>query len=140
MENPTKLKVAVLALAGLSLLLATALAWSLWQSFLWRRTVDGTAQHAGWQWAMRSFAKGSRIIYDLSKVAADENVAPYDLGRREGPFEVWSPARFSGMSFQDNYADRKVLEAYNKQMREIYSNPEHYREEFGSSMKTNAQN
>src|SRR5437763_1688346 len=99
MQNPKTLKTMAIAFAGISLLLTGALAWSLVQNYYWRRAVGGVAHEAGWQWAMRSFAKGSRIIYDLSKVdvAVDESVAPYDSGRREGPFEVWTPDLWSGM-------------------------------------------
>ncbi len=49
-----------------------------------------------------------------------DNRAPEDSGRREGPFEIWTPGRMAGISSQGRYAYRKQLEAYNNQMREIH--------------------
>jgi hypothetical protein len=133
-------KILTLALTGTSLLLCSMLVWSLWQAHLWREAVNGVATEAGWQWAMRSYAKGIRIVYDVTEVelSVDYNVAPQDSGRREGVFEIWTPDRWVGTSSQQRYAQRRLLEAYNKQMREIHSNFKSYKTELGLSDSTNS--
>jgi hypothetical protein len=139
MNAPRTLRIMAIALTATLVLLFGVLGWSLWQAHLWREAVDGVAQEAGWQWAMRSYAKGGRIVYDVSGVqrGVDDNRAPEDSGRREGPFEVWTPDLWAGMSSQGRYAQRRLLEAYNHQMHEIHSNLKRYKTELGLSSSTN---
>ena len=79
-------------------------------------------------------------LLEFALEVMDALVEFMDLLHGPGPFEVWTPDLWSGMSFHDRYVHHKVLEAYNSQMREICSNPKRYKEEFGSSTKTNAPN
>jgi hypothetical protein len=141
MHTARTFKIMAFALAGTSLLLCGVVGWSLWQTHLWREAVDGVAGEAGWQWAMRSYAKGTRIVYDVTEVerGVDDNIVPQDSGRREGPFELWTPDRWVGTSSQQRYAQRRLLEAYNKQVREIHSNFKRYKTELGLSASTNTE-
>ena len=132
-------RIMAIGLTGCLVLLFGMLGWSLWQAHLWRQAVDGVAREAGWQWAMRGYAKGTRIVYDVSGLqkGVDDSTAPRDSGRREGSLEVWTPALWAGMSSQGRYAQRRLLEAYNDQMREIQSNFKRYKTELGLSSSTN---
>jgi len=64
MENPKKLKVAVIALSIVLGGALCALAWALWQNHWWRISVDELANEAGISWAMRSFRRGQLTLWE----------------------------------------------------------------------------
>ena len=121
MENPKKLKVAVIALSIVLGGALCALAWALWQNHWWRISVDELANEAGISWAMRSFRRGQLTLWESNPT----NDSPRFSGRRDGPFDIWLDDYHDGPA-PWHYAERKKLDAHNKQMRYMYDHPERF--------------
>jgi len=122
METSKKRKMAV-QLLGLALLASVVvLVWALWQNYWWRRSVDLVADEAGASWAMSSFRRGRLAIWEINST----NDFPRFSGRRDGPFEVWLDEYHPYMPAPWQYAERRKIEAHNRQMRYMYEHPERF--------------
>ena len=124
MEKPRKLKLAIIILSITLSVSLGLLAWTLWQNYWWRRSVDLLAEEAGSSWAMRSFRRGQLTIWQTDPT----NDSPRFTGHRDGPFEVWLDGYHDG-PVPWRYAERKKLEAHNRQMRYMYEHPQRFRPE-----------
>jgi hypothetical protein len=122
MDMPKKLKVAVIVLSTALLVSVGALAWTLWQNYWWQRSVDLVAHEAGASWAMSSFRRGHLALWEINPT----NDFPRFSGRREGPFEIWLDEYRTGLPAPLHYAERKKIEAHNRQMRHMYEHPERF--------------
>jgi phage repressor protein C with HTH and peptisase S24 domain len=120
-----KRKALTLALAIALLASLGALAWALWQIHWWRWTADLLADEAGSSWAARSFRKGQFTIWELDPT----NDTVRFSGRKDGPFEIWLSDYHAEMPSPWQHAERKKLEAHNKQMRYMYDHPERFKRE-----------
>ena len=118
MEYPRKLKLAVVVLTVALGVCLCALMWAVWQNHWWRRSVDLLADEAGSSWATRSFRRGQLTIWETNPT----NDSPRFSGRRDGAFEVWLDGFHDGPK-PWQYAQRRKLEAHNKQMRYLYEHP-----------------
>lgn len=122
METPKKLKVAVILLAATLLVSLGALAWTLWQNYWWRRSVDLIADEAGASRAMSSFRRGHLALWEINPT----NDSPRFSGRRDGPFEIWLDEYHAAMPAPWHYAERRKIEAHNRQMRYMSEHPERF--------------
>lgn len=122
MQTLKKLKITAV-LFGIGLLaLVSTLAWVLWQNYWWRRSVDLIADEAGASWAMRSFRRGQLTIWEINPT----NDFPRFSGRRDGPYEVWLVDHLANMPAPWQYAERRKVEAHNRQMRYMYEHPDRF--------------
>ena len=122
METPRKSKVVVIML-GIALLASLGiLARTLWQNYWWRRSVDFVADEAGRSWAMSTFHRGQLILWEINPT----NDFPRFSGRRDGPFEIWLYDYQAEIPAPWHYADRRKVEAFNRQMRNMYEHPERF--------------
>src|SRR5213080_2480949 len=107
METPKKLK-AIIVVLGITLLASlAALAWTLWQNYWWRQSVDLVGDEAGVSSAMSSFRRGQLVLWEINPT----NDFPRFSGRREGPFAVWLGEYHAGMPAPWQYAERRKIEA-----------------------------
>jgi hypothetical protein len=122
MENPRKLRILAASL-GIALLVSLgALSWALYQNYWWRRSVDFVADEAGASLAMKTFHRGQLAIWEINPT----NDFPRFSGRRDGPFEVWFDEYHAYMPAPWQYAQRRKLEAHNRQMHYMYEHPERF--------------
>lgn len=122
METSMKLRITVV-LSGVALLATlSTLAWALWQNCWWRRSVDLVADEAGASWAMSSFRRGQLAIWEIDPTSD----SPRFSGRRDGPFEIWLEGCRADMPAPWRYAERRKVEAHNRQMRYMYEHPERF--------------
>lgn len=98
------------------------LGWALVQNYWWRRSVDLIADEAGTSWAMSTFRRGQLAIWEINPT----NDFPRFSGRRDGPFEIWLDEYQVEMPAPWHYAERRKVEAYNRQMRYMYEHPERF--------------
>lgn len=122
METSKKLKITLFFLGVALLAMLFTLAWALWQDYWWRRSVDAVADEAGASWAMSSFRRGHLAIWEINPT----NDFPRFSGRRDGPFEIWTIEYHSTMPAPWQYAERRKVEAHNRQMRYMYEHPERF--------------
>src|SRR5262249_45191092 len=85
-------------------------------------SVDLVADEAGASWAMSSFRRGQLAIWEINPT----NDFPRFSGRRDGPFEIWLDEYHPDMPASCQYAERRKVEAHNKQMRYMYEHPERF--------------
>ena len=136
MESSKRLKVAVIVL-GIALLVSLGvMAWVLWQNYIWRTTVDSVAEQAGGAWAQTCFRNGKLVVYEYSVGVGETNGMPVFSGRRHGPFDVWLWPDYAELPMQSRYAQRKVMEAFDSEMRDMYKHRKFYRQESGATNKT----
>ena len=122
MQSPKKLKATVIVLSVAFTASLIALVWALVQNYWWRLSVDSVADEAGASWAMSSFRRGHLAIWEISPT----NDFPRSSGRRDGPFEIWLDEYHPDMPGPWHYAERRKIEAHNKQMRYMYEHPEQF--------------
>jgi len=129
MENLKKLKIVVTAF-GIALFVSVSVtAWILWQNHNWRGAVDTVSEQAGGQWALTCFRAGKLVIFEFSAKVAETNGMPVFSGRRDGPFDVWLYPDYADEPGQSRYAQRKMIEAFNTHMRDMYKNLKFFRQE-----------
>jgi hypothetical protein len=122
MGTPKKLKAIIIAL-GIALLASLGiLAWTLLQNYWWRRSVDLVADEAGASWAMSSFRRGQLALWEINPT----NDFPRFSGRRDGPFQIWLDEYQVDMPAPWQYAERRKIDAHNRQMRYMYEHPERF--------------
>jgi hypothetical protein len=122
MQTSKKLKITVVVFGVALLALVSTLAWVLWQNYWWRRSVDLVADEAGASWAMRGFRRGQLTIWEINPT----NDFPRFSGRRDGPYEVWLVEYHADMPGPWRYAERRKVEAHNRQMRYMYEHPDRF--------------
>jgi len=136
MESPKTLKIAVTVLGVALLVSLGCLFWMVRQIHVWRDTVDTVAEQAGGQWALACFRADKLMVYQMDVGAAETNGMPIFSGRRDGPFEVWLYPDYTELSMQARYGQRKVIEAFDAEMRSMYKHPKFYRQESGQTNST----
>jgi hypothetical protein len=122
METSKKLRIAVVVLSLALVGSLSTLARALWQNYWWRRSMDVVADEAGVSWAMSSFHKGHLAIWEINPT----NDFPRFSGRRDGPFEIWLDECHPDMPGPWQYAQRRKVDAHNRQMRYMYEHPERF--------------
>ena len=122
METSKKLRITVVLFGVALLAVLCTLAWALWQNYWWRRSIDLLADEAGASWAMSSFRRGQLAIWEINPT----NDFPRFSGRRDGPFEIWLDEYHTNMPAPWQYAERRKVEAHNRQMRYMYEHPERF--------------
>jgi hypothetical protein len=132
MDNPTKLKAATVSLSIAVLVSLGVLVWAFWQIHWWRWTADFLADEAGSSWAARSFRKGQFTIWELDPT----NDAVRFSGRKDGPFEIWLSDYHAEMPSPWQHAERRKLNAYNKQMRYMYDHPQRFKPDVANPTNT----
>ena len=121
-ESNGKLKAGVILLGIFLFVSLGALGWALWQNYWWKQSVNHVADEAGASWAMASFRRGRLTIWEQHPT----NDFPRFSGRMDGPFEIWLGDYHAGLPGPWQYAQRRKLEAHNKQMRYMYEHPERF--------------
>ena len=117
-----KLKITVVLFGVVLVAMLVTLAWALLQNYWWRCSVDLIADEAGASWAMSTFRRGQLVIWEINPT----NDFPRSSGRRAGPFEIWLDEYQAEMPAAWHYAERRKIEAYNRQMRYMYEHPERF--------------
>jgi len=125
-----RLKLAVAVLGSALLASLGFLAHALWQNYWWKKSVDLVADEAGSSWAMSSFRRGHLAVWELHPT----NDFPRHSGRHDGPFEVWLD-EYHAMPVPWLYAQRRKLDAHNRQMRYMYEHPDKFRSEIQAGPK-----
>jgi hypothetical protein len=122
MYSPKRLKITVVVLGVALTASVVILTWALWQNYWWRLSVDSVADEAGASWAMSSFRRGDLVLWEINPT----NDFPRFSGRRDGPFKIWLDEHHPDMPAPWNYAERRKLQAHNRQMRHMYEHPERF--------------
>jgi hypothetical protein len=94
-----------------------------WQNFWLKKSLDHMADQAGAMQAMSEFRKGRLVIWEIIPT----NDFPRFSGRYDGPFEVWLDEYHPDMPSAWKYAQRRLDEAHNAQMRLMYQHPERFK-------------
>jgi|GEM_PF-5140920 hypothetical protein len=95
----------------------------LWQNFWLKKSLDHMASQAGAMQAMSEFRKGRLVLFEI----VPTNDFPRFSGRYDGPFEIWFDEYHPDMPSAWNYAQRRLNEAHNAQMRLMYQHPERFK-------------
>ncbi len=125
-ENvPNKRGMATVFLSGALTICIGLVLYLLWQNFWLKKSLDHMASQAGAMQAMSEFRRGRLVLWEI----VPTNDFPRFSGRYDGPFEVWLDEYHPDMPSAWKYAQRRLDEAHNAQMRLMYQHPERFKTE-----------
>src|SRR5437870_13573351 len=125
MDNPKKLKIAIVAVSMALLTSLGFLARALWLNHCWRGAIDEIASQAGVASASLDFRKGNMVLWKIEGT----NINVSFLGH-DGPFQVWLADYRPDSPEPMEYGRRKVAEIHNERLRYMYEHPDKFKANF----------
>jgi hypothetical protein len=123
MNNPRALQIVIAVLTVALLASLGLLGRAHWRNFWWESEVYGLAGLVATNQAMEDFSHGNLRLLSI----AGKNDGLRYSGKKEGPFEVWTPQFYPSLGYPHRFVTEKYVEFYNRKMRYMHEHPEQFR-------------